>query len=246
MPVSTVRLAVPPTTGSRRPGPAAALVGSILGTLSAGAARLRRSGKPLHPRGASFTGTLVRTGADPAWGVPWLDDTGEAPVTVRLSRSAGLPTGLPDVNGVAIRVRDDAAGGDLLLSNTGTGRLGRFVLVPHVRVGGVHTSLLPFSTAAGPLLLRADLSEAGPGSRSARSVDRVRLPVTLDLSAARPRGPWRPFGRVTLTAPVGPEADPPLSFDPIGNALPGLPSYPWAAALRGRSYAAARAVRAAS
>ncbi|WP_157970417.1 phosphodiesterase [Nakamurella deserti] len=226
-----------------RAGAAAEVAGTVLGAVSSVAARLRRTGRPLHPRGALFTGTLNRFGSDPAWGVPWLDGTGSSPVLVRLSRSAGLPTGLPDVNGVAIRLLD-GRGGDLLLSNTGAGRLGRYLLVPHRHVGGVHTTIMPFATAAGPLLLRADLTGADEGGARARAVDRVRLPLTMTLSAATPRGPWRPFAHLTVTAPAGPVPDPPIAFDPLSDTIPGLAAYPWAAALRGRSYAAARAVRA--
>lgn len=225
----------------RRAGPAVEAVGILLGAVSAVAARLRRSGRPLHPKGALFTGTLDRFGSDPAWGVPWLDEAGRSRVVVRLSRSVGLPPGLPDVNGIAVRLLD--GGGDLLFSNTGGGPLTRYLLAPHRHVGGVHTTIMPFRTAAGPLLLRADLAGADEGGVRARAVDRVRLPLTTTLSAATPRGPWRPFAELTLTAPVGLVPDPPIAFDPLGDAIPGLGTYPWAAALRGRSYAAARAVR---
>jgi len=240
--------AVPPAASDpapphRRPaGTVAEVAGVVLGAASAVAARLRRTGRPLHPKGALFTGTLTRFGSDPAWGVPWLDGTGTTRVVVRLSRSAGLPTGLPDVNGVAIRLLD-GRGGDLLLSNTGAGRLSRYLLVPHRHVGGVHTTIMPFATSAGPVLLRADLTGADDGGARARAVDEVRLPLTMTLSAASPRGPWRTFAHLTLTAPVGLTPDPPVAFDPLSEAIPGLGSYPWATALRGRSYAAARAVR---
>ncbi len=223
----------PPSTAAPS---TAVLAGRALGVLSGVAARLRRSGKPLHPRGASFTGVLVRFGSVPAWGVPWLDTVGSSQVLVRLSRSAGLPAGWPDVNGIAVRLLDD--GGDLLFSTTGSGTLTRFLLAPHRHIGGVHTTLMPFRTAAGPLLLRADLD----GDPGIRSVAGVRLPVTVTLSAAPPRGAWPPFGHQTLKAPVGLVPDPPVSFDPLAGP-PGLGSYPWAAALRGPAYAAARAVR---
>jgi hypothetical protein len=225
-------------------GPVAAeLAGRLLAAASAIGARLRRSRRPLHPKGALYAGALTRTGSDPAWGVPWLDTPGTAEVVVRLSRSAGLPAGFPDVNGIAIRLLD--GGGDLLLSNTGSGRLTRFLLMPRRSVGGTHSTLVPFRTAAGPLLVRADLAAVDDRGERPRTVDRVRLPVTMTLSAAAPRGPWRPFAHLTLTAPAGPVPDPPIAFDP-GDAPPGLATYPWVRSLRTRSYAAARAVRASS
>src|SRR5687768_8860748 len=89
------------------------------------AGRLRRGRrKPLHPDGAVLPGTLRRSGAPTTWGTPWLDATGEHEATVRLSRSAGLPPPLPDILGLAIRVRVDNRDADLLLSTTGRGRVG--------------------------------------------------------------------------------------------------------------------------
>ena len=48
-------------------------------------------------------GRIYRHGLSGA-GVPWLDEPGEDEVVVRLSRAIGLPGGLPDIHGLAVRI----------------------------------------------------------------------------------------------------------------------------------------------
>src|SRR5829696_1890569 len=83
-----------------------------------GAVARRRSGRPMHPRGAVFDAVLDRTGSEPPWGVPWLDATARDAVVVRLSRGAGLPEPLPDLLGLAVRIPGDGGPVDLLLTTT--------------------------------------------------------------------------------------------------------------------------------
>src|SRR5688572_9064652 len=69
------------------------------------AASTVRGKRVLHPRGRTFGGRLVVPGGT-SYGVPLLDEPGAYDVLVRLSRSAGLPAPLPDIQGVAVRVLD--------------------------------------------------------------------------------------------------------------------------------------------
>ena len=81
----------------------------------AGLARLRHD-RALHPRGSVADATL------------WVDEptcalgralgAGPHPAVVRLSRGLGLPSPLPDVHGVAVRLERDAGRVDLLFSGT--------------------------------------------------------------------------------------------------------------------------------
>src|SRR6476661_10111092 len=94
------------------------------GAALAGATRvlsaLRRPAKPLHPLGTVLTGVLRRHGGAEPSGVPWLDETGEDAVLVRLSRAVGLPAPLPDIFGLALRMSTaDGRPADLLLATTG-------------------------------------------------------------------------------------------------------------------------------
>ncbi len=73
------------------------------------------------------------------------------PALVRVSHAIGLPPGLPDILGVAIRVVDAHGAGrhqDLLLASSGTGSVTRHLLRPASVVTGTQvSSLLPYDVA---------------------------------------------------------------------------------------------------
>lgn len=196
------------------------------GALAAGAGALgavRQRVKPLHPQGQLRHATITRMSGPVPAGVPWLDSAGQDDATVRISRGIGLPDALPDVQGLAIRIALGGAEADLLLASTGTGRLTRYVLTPTRRATGRSlTSLLPYRSPRGPLLLAAV-----PESEHA-----------FELRWAGPVGPWHTFGRLELGAPYGDDLQ--VSFDPIVNVLPGLSHYSWVRLLREPAYWTAR------
>lgn len=200
------------------------------GAVLAGAVRvlsaLRPSAKPLHPRGEVRSAVLRRFGTPPddATGVPWLDEPGEDRVLVRRSNAVGLPTGWPDVRGLALRL-EMPGGGDLLLATTGTGRWTRFLLRPARDAHSAPlTSLLPYRGPKGALLLAADPFDG----------------EKYCLRHARPGGTWTTFGELE----VGREQhDSNPSFDPVTRPLPGLRFPSWVARLREPSYRAARRSR---
>jgi hypothetical protein len=204
--------------------PAARAAGTALGATTGALGHALHRVKPLHPEGELFRATITRVGARGlAAGVPWLETAGESPAIVRVSRAVGLPHPLPDIVGLAIRVDPSEHAADLLLASTGTGRLGRFVLRPHLpgRTGTL-TSLLPYRTPAGPLLLAA--APAAHGG--------------FELQWALGTGAWRTFGLLHLGAPY--DGDPPVSFDPVLHVLPGLAHYDWVRRLREPAYRTAR------
>lgn len=199
---------------------AATAAGRGLGALFAGVGHLRRGPRALHPRGEVYTGTLTIAGtADPS-GVALLDEPGEHPCLVRLSRATGLPRPLPDVLGVAVRL-SPAVGrrADLLFASTGTGPVSRYVLLPR----GDHasaslTTLLPYRGPRGPLTLA--LVPAG----------RRRW----DLWSAPARGEWTSRGVLTATTPGGDDEG--LRFDPVGSPPEGLRQYDVVRRLRAPAY----------
>jgi len=205
----------------------------------AGALRRRR---PLHPIGVVARGVLeVRPGADT--GVPLLDTAARLPVLVRLSRAAGLPWPAPDIHGIALRLLD-ARGGDLLMSTTGSAPVLRHLLRPRRDVMAVYSSIVPYRTARGALMLTVAPAAGGPPRRVPFEADGVRAamrarPLEFDLRAASPRGRWRVVGRLRLDTPADEEA-PGLRFDPVLNAPPGLGSYAVWAGLRLPAYRGAR------
>ncbi len=188
-----------------------------------GVAALRQD-KPIHTDGALRSGELTLTGGS-HWGVDWLDRPGQWQVTARFSRTLGLPLGLPDVDGLALRWHDDDGMHDLVLATTGSSRWGRFLFQPHMGFTATYGCLLPYSSAGGQLMLA--VRPAGED---------------WELVAARPRGDWTVAGRLRLSPPSEQELhdDSPVAFDPVSNPLPQLRWAPAVAGVREAAYAAAR------
>ncbi|GAB2672310.1 hypothetical protein [Thalassiella azotivora] len=204
--------------------------GSVLGGVFGAAARVRPATKPLHPRGHVAAGVLERRGLHPPVGVPWLDEPGTDAVLVRRSKSAGLPGHLPDVHGLTVRVRAGGTRhGDLLLATTGTRPVTRHLLVPTTSDRRPMTTLMPYRTPSGPVVLAAFPHGDDAG---------------YDLAVATLTGPWRTFASLAVDdtpdadAGDGPDVD--LRFDPVVHPLPGLGTYAWVSRLREPAYAAAR------
>lgn len=208
----------------------AAPVGQILGAVFCLVGRARGRGRrALHPTGQVLPGVVDRNGSSVSTGARWLDEAGADEVVVRRSRATGLPDALPDVLGLGLRVPlDDGGHGDLLLASTGLGRFSRYLLRPARRSVPGYTSVFPYRAARGPVVLAA--------------IPVGEHPTTFDLAWARPTGPWQRFGRLRLGEP-DPATDSALPFEPVRRALPGLPSYRWAAELRRPSYAGSRRAR---
>ena len=215
-----------PTLTGRLVRGGSSAAGTALSTTIRTIAALRPAGKPLHPEGDVVTGTLVRRGSAVPSGSAWVDDPGRDEVAVRLSRAVGLPEGVPDIHGLAVRVPMPAGDGDLLFASTGWGRLGRFVLTfggdPESRP---MTTLLPYRSVEGPVLLGV----------------RARDPQVYEMSWSRPLGQWHPFAELRLSDDSAPDRA--ISFDPVRNQLPGLAQYAWVRLLREPSYKIARRSR---
>jgi hypothetical protein len=124
-------------------------------------------------------------------------------------------------------VQTSGGDGDILFATTGFGRITRFVLTASRRPRSRPlTTLLPYDTDAGPVLLAAEGVE--PGS--------------YDLSWSRPSGEWHLFGVLLLSTTPG--DDPEISFDPVQRQIPGLRQYPSVRRLRAPAYLRARRSRA--
>lgn len=212
-------------------GRAASSAGGQILRTATGAIAARPAAKPLHPRGSVVGATLSRFGADVGSGVAWLDQVQDEEVLVRQSRSVGLPAVVPDIVGLAVRVPTPGGRhGDLLFASTGLGRVTRYMLIPgRSPYARPLTTLLPYRTSAGPMLL------------STVFVDET----LLRLSWAVGSGAWHPFATLALDRPPVDEPDPLISFDPVANVLPGLETYEWVRRLRAPAYDTARRSRAA-
>ena len=203
-----------------------------------------RGPRPIHTTGLLLRGRLARLPHATRSGIAWIDQpgTGEgegAPVEARLSRGAALPAFLPDVIGLALRVD----GGDLLLSSTGIGVPGRFLLQPRWSAGrAVLSTLMPYRGEDGPVLVAA--RSRRPRSLPARMEDvRAALaaePWALELLFAPATGRWHRFATVDLAPVDGALDGPEPRFDPVLRPPRGAGTYGWTRALREPSYAVAR------
>lgn len=203
--------------------------GGVLAGATTGLAALRSRAKPLHPRGEVWEGRVTRSGVTSGrrTGVAWLDEPGEDDVLARLSAAIGLPSLTFDLAGLALRLRDQGPG-DVLFATTGASPLGRFVLLPTfaARRSGL-TTLLPYETPVGPVVLRAVPDDGFEQSRG------------YTLSYARGLGRWVEFGHLELLR----RSDEDPSFDPVLLPPTGLGVPPLWALLRAPAYARARTSR---
>jgi hypothetical protein len=214
---------------------AARATGFVLGAVVAVVRRWRP--RPLHPTGTVLSGTL-RLDVGDAPGAAALGAPTTHPVTVRVSRAAGLPAPLPDVFGLAVHWTVDDRPQDILLSATGLGRLTRFLLAPRLRpLGGGFGTLMPFRDLDGrPVLLAA--APAGMRPRDRHSTGTTALVGTdLVLLSAHPGERWHRLGRLSCGPAVAGDAP---RVDPVRHVPGALGTFPWAAALRAPAYRAAR------
>jgi hypothetical protein len=184
-------------------------------------ARLR-SGRAVHTRGTVLDGTLT---VDPG------SATGRAlggpqrrAAVVRASKSAGLPGGLPDLLGIALRIPTTDGVFDVLLASVGRRGLAHMVLRPSgTWWGRPFSTVLPYLADGRRLVLglQAGGGVGPPGADPAAVNAAVREgPVEFVLSEMPVRGSRRPIGRLVLERirVTGPA----VSFDPMRNALPRL------------------------
>jgi hypothetical protein len=188
-----------------------------------GAGTALRGARVFHPHGTTRACRVVVDGLDPdaRWGADLLDRAAEHEGVVRVSRGAGLPRPLPDVEGLALRLPGLGVDGgplDLLVNSAW-----RYAFVPSA-VSRTWSAVLPHRTGAGRLVLVG--ARPRPGG------------FTL-LASAPPLGRWRPWGRIEL----GEERDGErLRFQPTLGA-PDLVPVALFRALRGRSYGVSQDLR---
>ena len=160
-----------------------------------GAATALRGARVFHPHGQAHVARLTVTGGL-GTGASLLDVPATRSGVVRLSRGAGLPAPLPDVEGLALRLTGLGVGGaplDLLVNSAW-----RYVFVPSL-VAPTWSAVLPHRTGTGRLLLIG-----------ARPVEEG-----FAMLCAAPLGPWQQWGTLALAAPFDGED---LRFDPTVGA----------------------------
>jgi hypothetical protein len=217
----------------------AAIGGVLLRALFASIALVRRP-RPIHVHGLVLEGDVTRIGDGTASGIEWIDRAPGPPerVIARLSRSIGMPSWSPDVIGLALRLDTGTAVADVELATTGVGVPGRFALIPRRSPSGAtFSTLLPYRSARGPILLCARSPRDEPLPADLDGIDRAlrARPWRLRLYVATPAGRWHPFADLALR-PADAQDDRDLRFDAVRHPLPGAGSYGWVRSLRQPSY----------
>lgn len=164
--------------------------GAVIGTVLAGVSALRRA-KSVHPRGTVREATVTIHGTGPA-GSALLSQSGEHRAVVRFSRSLGVPTPLPDLLGMAIRVLD-AYGADrhqdILLITSIDAPVLHHLFVPAANARRrVYSSSLPYGAGDERFLLGAVPDGEGFALSVAPLLGRFQTVGRLELGARLPAG----------------------------------------------------------
>jgi hypothetical protein len=187
--------------------------------LALGAATALRGARVFHPHGRTYDAVLTVTGGL-GTGASLLDEPGRHQGVARLSRGAGLPAPLPDVEGLALRLPGRGVAGaplDLLINSAW-----RYAFVPSV-LAPTWSAVLPHRTGSGRLVLIGARPDDGGFS----------------LLVADPLGPWRQWGHLALGGELDGEA---LRFAPTVGASDLRPVELFRT-LRARAYDASQAAR---
>ena len=204
---------------------------------------LRRA-RVVHPRGFLCRGTWsVERSAALAPDAAVLQAGAHHECLVRFSRGAGLPEGLPEVFGVAVRLVDASGPGrhqDLLINASADHPVLHHVFLPALRwYSNSYSTCLPYRAGAG-LFLVGLLPPAtrGPGPTSAAMRARVAGGVAFGIAVAPALGRWERIGTLALRDPLPPEAGD-ADFDPW-NTGGGLVPATWLNRLRREAYKQSR------
>ena len=225
----------------------------VIGTVTAagfGAASRLRGTKAFHPEGVVHEAIVEITGSGEApAGVDILATPARHDALIRFSRGAGLPSPLPDVMGMAIRLPDVHGPGhhqDLLMVTSGNGPVVQHLLLPAPGFLSLpYSSLLPYRASDGALFLvgatvRQRLRPA-PGTDEYDALARASATgrPAFDLAVAPLGGRLRAVGSVTLGARLEPDANA-MRFNPF-NTGGGLAPTGFLQRLRDAAYPGSQA-----
>jgi hypothetical protein len=248
--------------------PAATAAGAVFGGLAS--LRHRRS---LHPDGASYHAT-VRIDGDERYAGPEQDGGGERragltrpggghghvpllarprayPALLRFSRGLGLPPGLPDALGVAVRFCDVHGEGrhqDLLMTTSARPPVLHHLLLPALRgpFGQPYSTILPYRVGDGVRLFGA-LPLPAPARDDRTDLEEfddaaARGEARFTLALAAPFRGWRPIGVIEAGEPLDREAGEALRFNPWNTGGGIRPVGPFQG-LRDAAYGASQRAR---
>jgi hypothetical protein len=201
-----------------------------------------RGRRVFHPAGVMASGSLDRV-APPGEGLP----IESSDVVVRVSKAIGLPGGLPDIIGLALRIPPQAFAAtpwDILLASTGSGRLTRFALRPTTSWRTSMTTLMPVKYDGQYWWVRAHMtSEIGENGLSLDRISQLLSDggIEYELDQARGTDEFAPLANVRITEAWSGGLSSGVAFDPTIHSAPGVTLAPeWLTHIRQRAYERSR------
>jgi len=219
-------------------GPAAPIVGGLFGALTR-----TRGARVFHPTGTGYHAEVFIAPAGRPTGAPFLDEAASYRAVVRFSRGVGAPDPLPDVLGLALKVRD-AHGPDrdqdLLLATSASPPFGRHLLLPATSfLGRQFSSVLPYLVGCRVRVFGA-VSGPPPVHDGGTALAEVHVAartgeLRFDLTLAGGLGAWHHIGGLRVGLPLADEDADALRFNPWHTG-PGIRPLGLLQALRGSAY----------
>jgi len=204
-----------------------------------------RHRRVFHPLGVLATGHIERL-APVGQGLP----IESADVLGRVSKAVGIPSGFPDLIGLAWRMPPQEPAStpwDVLMVSAGSGVLTRYALRPVLSwTGTTLSTLMPLRRDDGWWWLKAELTTKLARGLSLDAVtDQISTGgVTFDILQAHGTGAFEPLAELALTAVIPTDEQHDVSFDPTRNSGPGVALGPeWLTHLRERAYLRSRSGR---
>lgn len=171
---------------------------------------LRRS-RAVHPKGVAYSGTV--TFDAPGLGTIYTLGRPYA-VTIRFSRSVGLPDALPDISGIAVKVTAPGIEHDYLFATCAPGRLGKYLLLPTR-----YTDTLQYSCGF-PYLYKGNHAMVGAvvlqssKRRNSQEGFRALEGIRIDIQLATMTGTWQRIGTARVGIPLPQTTGEPLRYNP--------------------------------
>lgn len=193
-----------------------------------------RGKRPFHPRGVVRSGNAAMTVPGQA-----LFAGDRSAIVIRFSRGVGLPSGIADINGLAVRFKtaDEGPDRDVLLASVGEGVFRRFLKPAVAFTSTSFSSIVRYRLDGEPVVLTANVR----GEDLTLDALANGAAACIDLQATN--------GQVTeLLATINVDQgqfadDPDIRFNPLGGSDDRFEALGFLNALRAPAYEASQSSR---
>ena len=178
-----------------------------------------RRARFFHPVGRAFRGTLTLDGPGRSRLPEALKARDTHDIVLRFSRGAGLPQALPDVLGLAMKIRDAYGPGkdqDWLMVTSGRDSLTRHALLPALDfTGRSYSTVAPYRSGGRLITFGAESIGATAGARTFEELEErvINGGLSFSFEVAEEGRPHEALGSFVVTALLGEDGDA-LRFNP--------------------------------